>query len=179
MNWQELGRKLAGIGLPALGASVGGPLGAATGRVVAEALGAPDPSPSTIAEAITADPEAAAKLQKLENEMQARRFEHDERIFELETRDVQDARATDRDDRMRRWLAVPLIASPTLFGVYLLWQNPQGEILALGTLILGYLIGHAEKVVAFFYGTSLGSTRRAAEQARERTALLTRVSGNP
>ena len=76
MDWKELGKKVAGLGIPLLGGALGGPGGAALGGVVASALGLKDDSPDTISQALTVDPEAAIKLKELENS-------HKEKIEEL------------------------------------------------------------------------------------------------
>ena len=39
MDWKDVAKKLAGIGLPILGAAVGGPMGAIAGKGLAAALG--------------------------------------------------------------------------------------------------------------------------------------------
>jgi outer membrane lipoprotein SlyB len=40
MNWNDLAGKVIGLGAPVLGGALGGPLGAAAGKILADALGA-------------------------------------------------------------------------------------------------------------------------------------------
>ncbi len=40
MNWNDLAGKVIGLGAPILGGALGGPLGAAAGKILADALGA-------------------------------------------------------------------------------------------------------------------------------------------
>jgi hypothetical protein len=61
MNWSDLVRTVIGLGAPVLGQALGGPLGAAAGKILAEALGANEPTPAAVQEAIeSADPSVAA-----------------------------------------------------------------------------------------------------------------------
>ena len=71
MDWSTLAPALIKAGLGTLGTAVGGPaggaLGAALGQAAAAALGT-EPTPEAVAEAVRADPSAAAeKLQPLED----------------------------------------------------------------------------------------------------------------
>jgi hypothetical protein len=60
MDWKDIAGKVIGLGAPLLGEALGGPLGGAAGRVLAEALGA-DPSPAAVNDALSkTDPVAAA-----------------------------------------------------------------------------------------------------------------------
>jgi uncharacterized membrane protein len=60
MNWGDLASKVIGLGAPLLGEALGGPLGGAAGKILAEALGA-DPTPRSVDDALSkTDPVAAA-----------------------------------------------------------------------------------------------------------------------
>ena len=62
-DWTEVAAQVIALGAPAIGAALGGPLGAAAGKVLADALGAQAAEPAAVgrslADAVTADPEAA------------------------------------------------------------------------------------------------------------------------
>ena len=61
MDWTDLVGPLAKLGAPLLGGALGGPLGAAAGKIVADAFGASDASPAAVNAAIAgSDPVAAA-----------------------------------------------------------------------------------------------------------------------
>ena len=64
MDWSDLAGKVIGLGAPIIGGALGGPLGAAAGRVLADALGATEPTPTAVDDALAAaraaDPAAAA-----------------------------------------------------------------------------------------------------------------------
>jgi hypothetical protein len=61
MDWSDLAGKVIGLGAPILGGALGGPLGATAGKILADALGAREPTPSAVNTAIeqAADPNAA------------------------------------------------------------------------------------------------------------------------
>lgn len=66
MNWKELGKKIASLGLPALGMALGGPGGAAMGSIIASSLGLSDATPEAIAKAVATNPDNIIKLRELE-----------------------------------------------------------------------------------------------------------------
>jgi hypothetical protein len=61
MDWSDLAGKVIGLGAPMLGGALGGPLGAGAGKILADALGVPEPTPAAVNTAIeqAADPNAA------------------------------------------------------------------------------------------------------------------------
>ena len=64
MDWGDLAKQVIGLGAPLLGTALGGPLGGAAGKILAEALGAPEPTPQavgTLLNRVQADPTAAAQ----------------------------------------------------------------------------------------------------------------------
>src|SRR5690242_134453 len=60
LDWSDIAGQVIGLGAPILGGALGGPLGAAAGKILADALGAAEPTATTVKAAITADPSAAA-----------------------------------------------------------------------------------------------------------------------
>jgi hypothetical protein len=72
MDWSDVAGKVIGLGAPVLGGALGGPLGAAAGKILAEALGAAEPTPAAVNAALAgpgADPNlAAAAAQQAESE---------------------------------------------------------------------------------------------------------------
>ena len=77
--WDNIKGMVAGAA-PALGTALGGPAGGAVGSMIAGALGVED-TPDAIQQALKSDPEAAVKLQKLQNE-----HERELRSMDLEAR---------------------------------------------------------------------------------------------
>jgi hypothetical protein len=61
MDWTDLMRTVINLGAPMLGEALGGPVGATAGKILAAALGAKEPTPAAVKEAIAgADPSIAA-----------------------------------------------------------------------------------------------------------------------
>jgi hypothetical protein len=104
MNWNDLAGKVIGLGAPLLGQALGGPLGAAAGKILADALGAHEPTPAAVGTAIeqAADPKAAAAAaQQAESEWLAA-------LAEIGKAQVAEVGATQRaemasGDPLQRW----------------------------------------------------------------------------
>jgi hypothetical protein len=152
MDWKDVAGKVIGLGAPILGEALGGPFGAAAGRILADALGA-DPTPNAVDVAISkTDPVAAAVAAS-----SARQAEADWLTALAETGKVQleqvgqTMRAeTQSDDRLQRWwrplyaLELTLFECPG-FGVVLFHALWAGEPQAvngfanLSGLIMAYM----------------------------------------
>jgi hypothetical protein len=52
MDWGDVAKSVIGLGAPVLGAALGGPLGGAAGKILADALGAPEATPAAVSEAL-------------------------------------------------------------------------------------------------------------------------------
>lgn len=65
-DWKELGKTVAGLGLPILGGALGGPGGAALGGAIASAIGGDPTDPKDLVKMVKADPQAAVKLAEIE-----------------------------------------------------------------------------------------------------------------
>ena len=64
MDWNEVAKSVIGLGAPILGTALGGPLGGAAGKILADALGAADATPAAVSEALTrAQADATAAVQ--------------------------------------------------------------------------------------------------------------------
>lgn len=58
MNWNELARQVVGLGAPLLGTALGGPLGSAAGKILADVLNASVATPDAVGSAL---PSASAE----------------------------------------------------------------------------------------------------------------------
>lgn len=168
-DWKAIGRKLAGAGLPILGAQLGGPAGAAIGRDVASRLGV-DPDPEVIAQAL-GDPDTLLELRAMEIEAAAAKRADALRAQEIAAADVQHARAhaNAADDATRRWIAVLLPVVAVVFGgaflTALVLKDQITEAVGIAGMVLGWLIRDASSVTSFYFGTSLGSKKKSEELA--------------
>lgn len=162
-DWKAIGRRLAGAGLPILGAQIGGPAGAAIGRDVASRLGV-DPDPEVIAQAL-GDPDTLLELRAMEIEAAAAERADALRAQEIAMSDVQHARGSDKDDRMRRILGPIFIFMPLVILLLIIKFKPQGEVLGVAVTVMGLAIANAERVGNYLFGTSLGSKKKGEELA--------------
>ena len=61
VDWSDIASKVIGLGAPILGSALGGPIGAAAGNILAEALGAPESTPAAVGTTLSSiDPAVAA-----------------------------------------------------------------------------------------------------------------------
>jgi hypothetical protein len=61
VDWSDIASKVIGLGAPILGSALGGPIGAAAGNILAEALGAPESTPTAVGTTLSSiDPAVAA-----------------------------------------------------------------------------------------------------------------------
>ena len=66
MDWKELGENIVKLGAPLLGTAIGGPAGGIVGGLIAQLFGADPTKPDDIMAKINSDPQAATKLQDLQ-----------------------------------------------------------------------------------------------------------------
>lgn len=166
-DWKSIGRKLAGAGLPIIGAQLGGPVGAAVGRDIAARIGV-EPDPEIVAQAL-GDPETMLELRRMEIDAAAAERTDALRAQEIAAQDVQHAREHAPDDGVRRWLAKRMPVVAVLFGAgmvaVLVWKDQITEAMTIGGMVLGWLIRDSSSFTQFYSGSSLGSAKRAQEMA--------------
>lgn len=166
-DWKSIGRKLAGAGLPIIGAQLAGPVGAAVGRDIAARLDV-EPDPEVFAQAM-GDPETMLELRRMELDAAAAERADALRAQEIAAQDVQHAREHAPDDGVRRKLAMWMPALAILFGAgmvaMLVWKNQITEAMTIGGMVLGWLIRDSSSFTQFYSGTSLGSAKKSQELA--------------
>lgn len=138
MDWSDLAGKVIGLGAPVLGGALGGPLGAAAGKILADVLGATEPTPAAVNAALAgagADPNlAAAAARRAESEWLAA-------LAEIGRAQVAEVGATQRaeiasDDPLQRWwrplyaLELSLLECPAfaLTLLHELWMGHEAGI---------------------------------------------------
>lgn len=112
MDWSDLGRTVSGFA-PLLGGLVGGPAGAAAGKLIASAFGGDADDPKQLEQLIKADPQAAVKLRELELnnkvELEKLTIESESNKLAADTSRIESVNATMRqeaisgDSWQRRW----------------------------------------------------------------------------
>jgi hypothetical protein len=177
MDWKDIGRSLISQGAPLLGGLLGGPAGAAAGKMVAGLFGADPDNPDEVMNAIQGDPEAMAKIRRFETK-------HQEKLQELqleETKaflaDVDSARqreaaivaATGEKDTHLYVLAYIVVGAFFALTAYLAYGqlNPAKSETAIDLsqnplimMIVGGVIAGFTQVLSYFFGSSKGSATK-------------------
>jgi hypothetical protein len=176
MDWSDVAKQVIGLGAPILGTALGGPLGGAAGKILAEALGAADAAPSAINDVLTkaqAEPgalaEAASAARAAEDNWLAALAE----VGKAQVAEVGQTMRTEAvsGDPLQRWwrplyaLELTLVECPA-FAVVLghgLWDGKAQIIEGLATLsglIMTYMA--ARFGVLGIYVNSRGREKEAA-----------------
>lgn len=165
MNWQDLGKKLIAVGLPAIGAQLAGPAGpagAAVGREIARRIGVADATPEVLAHAVDAgDQSVMLALARIEADAEAAARADSLRAQELADTDRQRAREAHKGSRMPAILTVLVFvmfsgAFAALFFVEIPSSNRDIAYLAFGTQLSAFTA-----VVGYWIGSSRGSADKA------------------
>jgi len=150
MNWADLAGRIVALGAPVLGGALGGPLGAAAGKILANALGAADTTPAAVHDVLATqadDPAAAAAARRAEREWLAA-------LAEAGRAQVTEVGATQRaeiasSDPLQRWwrplyaLELSLVECPAfaLTALHALWTGHEAGIngfVNLSALLMTY-----------------------------------------
>jgi hypothetical protein len=143
MDWSDIAGKVIGLGAPMLGGALGGPLGAAAGKILADVLGVSEPTPAAVNAALErgVDPNAvAAAAQQAESEWLAA-------MAEIGKAQVAEVGATQRaemasGDPLQRWwrplyaLELSLVECPAfaLTLLHALWIGHDAGISGFASL---------------------------------------------
>jgi hypothetical protein len=180
-DWADLVEKVIGLGAPILGGALGGPLGAAAGKILADALGAAEPTPAAVNNALAAtatDPATVAEAaQRAESDWLAA-------LADIGKTQVAEVGATQRaeiasDDPLQRWwrplyaLELSLVECPAfaLTLLHALWIGHDAGIsgfINLSALLMAYF--GARFGVLGVYVT--GRTREKCGKGRPPASLI-------
>lgn len=153
MNFDKVKGVIGGLA-PTLGAALGGPVGGAAAQMLAEVLGC-DPAPAKIERALQqATPEQLAEIKKAELKFEVKMKELEVDVFELETKDVQNARRNFAQDWTARVIGLIMVMFFCAFITLITLEPPGSTSMELINLILGYLGGLVSAVISFYFGAS-------------------------
>lgn len=153
MNFDKVKGVIGGLA-PTLGAALGGPVGGAAAQMLAEVLGC-DPAPAKIERALQqATPEQLAEIKKAELKFEVKMKELEVDVFELETKDVQNARSNFAQDWTARVIGLIMVMFFCGFITLITLEPPGSTSMELINLILGYLGGLVSAVISFYFGAS-------------------------
>lgn len=155
MKWSDVGEKVADFA-PLLGSLLGGPAGESVGALIASEYGTKS-DPAEIAAKISADPNAAINLRKIELDNKTELMRIKSEVLRIETQDKQNARAEHKDSKMPAVLSIGLTLL-VAFIVYLLFYVavPTGakEVLFM---MLGIVAREWAGSMQYWFGTTRSS----------------------
>lgn len=138
MDWGNLAKQVIGLGAPILGTALGGPLGGAAGRILAEVVGASDATPEAVGKALATS--SADQIAQAENAWaDAIRAE-----AEAARGSVAETQATIRaelgsEDALQRWwrpiYALELTLECAALWIVLVHEFWTGDMTAINALI--------------------------------------------
>jgi len=144
---------------PTVASALGGPLAGAAAQTIATALGVA-PEPKALEKAIqSATPEQLAEIKKAELDFEVRMKELDVDIFELETKDTQDARKNFAKDWTAKLIAIVMVLFFCGYIAMITVQPPEQNSMELINLVLGYMGGLVSAVISFYFGASQGQDK--------------------
>jgi hypothetical protein len=178
MDWKDIAGKVIGLGAPLLGEALGGPLGAAAGRILADALGA-DATPSSVNDALSrTDPVAAAVAASAARQAEAQWLAALAGIGKEQVREVAQTMRAEAasEDALQRWWRPVYAMELTLFecpgfGVALfhgLWTGEAAIIngfASLSGLIMAYIAARFGVLGVYVAGRSREKSARAGHAA--------------
>jgi hypothetical protein len=160
-------KKIVGTISPLLGGALGGPLGGLAGSMIQKALGV-DSEEAAIS-MLESDPESLLKIKELETnfETKMRELGIDEQRIHAEDR--QSARDMAKVDMSaQKMLSALFVGGYFLIFISVLsgYLTPQEGMKDMALILLGVLAGEVPRIMAFWFGSSLGSKEKTAVMAK-------------
>lgn len=149
---------------PGIATAFGGPLAGMAVSVVGKALGLGNATQEDIQNIVVGSkPEDLLKLKQAENDFQIALKQLDVKLEEIEVQDRVSARSIFGQGKIIISVLAGLIMGSFLYMVWYMITNERTiapeNALVVGTLI-GYVSSKADQVVAYFFGSSHGSTQK-------------------
>lgn len=166
MNWKELAEKITPLA-PLAGAVIGGPAGAAvvaTSRLISSALGV-DNTPEAVSAALERDPDAALKLQEMNNTHQERLQELAITQFREERLDRQGAREAHKHSRMPAAICIMLTLLVAVYGFLLFTIEIPAGNKVIADILFGALVAKWGDSIAYWVGTTRSSAQKTSLMA--------------
>lgn len=167
-------KNIVGTVAPSIATALGGPLAGLAVSAIAGALGLGDgASEEQVAAAVgRATPEQLLALKKAEQEFAVKMRELDVDLERIAVSDRSSARR--RESALGDGWYVKTLASMLIGGfLSMAWAVLTGKVIPDSTLagtIIGYLSAKAEQVVAYYFGSSSGSTAKSLQIAELKNA---------
>lgn len=161
MSWQDIVKTIA----PVLGTALGGPMGGAASKFIADKLlGNPDATPSDIEDFIVGASSAEMiKLKELDNDFKLEMRKLNIDVFKIEADDRNSARSL---FKVNIWPQIVLSAIFITGYFVILYMLFSGEVAISESLrdvvniLLGVLTAAVPQIMSFWFGSSLGSKEK-------------------
>lgn len=145
---------LVGTVAPKLATAMGSPIAGAAMSVLADKLGVKN-EPKAIEQAIqNATPEQLIAIKSAELELEEKLASMEIDIFELETKDIQDARKAFANDWTPKILAIGLMIIFAAYAFLITVSPPSTQSDTIPSLLIGTFSGVLASVVSFYFGSS-------------------------
>lgn len=145
---------IIGAVAPTLGTALAGPLGGTAANAISAVLGCKPDAKSISTAMQSATPEQLAEIKKAELEFEARMQELSVDIYELETKDIQDARRAFANDWTPKILAIGLMIIFAAYAFLITVSPPSTQSDTIPSLLIGTFSGVLASVVSFYFGSS-------------------------
>ena len=133
----KLIKNIIGAVAPTIGTALGGPMGNMAANMIADTLGC-EPTPKKIEKAVqAATPEQLAEIKKIDAEFEIKMKELEVDLYELETKDIQDARGKFSKDWTSRIMGLFVVGGFMGYIFLVTLQPPEQNSEALINLVLG------------------------------------------
>lgn len=166
MDFKDIARDVAALGLPFLGAALPVPGGAALGVALASTLGVSSGKAGDVLSALTSSADAVLKAKQFEmdnyRELSIAAMQSEQALYQQEVIDRNGARsreASDTTDNTNKILAFVIVASFVAVTVATVLGYAKVDSVLAGTLV-GYMSAKAEQVIAYYFGSSKSSARK-------------------
>jgi len=186
VDWNELAEEIVSLGAPLIGGALGGPLGAAAGKILADALGASTATPDAIKTAMAEKDGDTAAVATAAREADAQFAAALAQVGQAQVREVGETQRAEMsgDLLQRSWrplhaLELSLIECP-LFSITLLhalWSGSQSAIAGFASLS-GLLMAYfgARFGILGVYVTNRSREKLAAATGEIAPSLIAQLS---
>jgi hypothetical protein len=148
MDWGDIAKQVIGLGAPILGTALGGPLGGAAGKILAELVGASDTTPEAVGKALAAS--SVEQIAEAENAWaEAIRAEADAARGSVAETQATIRAELDSEDALQRWWR-PLYAFELTFECAALWVVLVHEFWTGDMTAINALIGATGLLVSYW-----------------------------
>jgi len=161
VSWQDIVKAVA----PTLGMALGGPMGGAATKFLADKLLGKDGGDNKDLESFVlgANPEQLAELKKIDSEFKVKMRELDIDVFALEIKDLDSARGLFKVNIWPQIVLSAIFITGYFAILYMLFSGGVAiseSMRDVVNILLGVLTAAVPQILSFWFGSSLGSKEK-------------------